>query len=160
MLKSHCKHHINRLFLSVCCFFGWATVATADNVESLADIAGNLIFGASIVTDFLHVVSIILGVGFMIYSVVAYRNHRLNPKMVPLDRPILYLFLGIVFTAIPFLGTILERTTGEIAVRKYQNNTSGIHRHHDIDSPDTHSHHDQTHSRYYANDIDAPLDDY
>ena len=116
------------------------TSVAADETETFADIANNLIFGASIVSNLLHAASILLGVGFIIYSVVSFRNHRINPKMVPLDRPILYLFLGIVLTAIPFLGEIMEHTTGETHNQKHQSS-----RH--------------TSSTYYEHDIDAPLDD-
>ena len=68
-------------FLVTPLLLGLTTTAIAEDIETFADIIGNFLFGASIVTDFLHSVCILLGVGFLIYSVVAYRNHRLNPKM-------------------------------------------------------------------------------
>ena len=112
-----------------------ANTAIAE-AETFADIFSSLIFGASIVTDFLHAASMVLGVGFIIYSVVSFRNHRINPKMVPLDRPVLYLFLGIVLTALPFLGQILGRTTGETHMQKHHNHrSSSVYHEHDIDEP-------------------------
>jgi hypothetical protein len=125
----------HKVFLLTSILMGLTSSAIADEAETFADIFGKLIFGAGIVTDFLHATSILLGVGFMIYSVVSYRNHRLNPKMVPLDRPVLYLFLGIVLTAIPFLGQIFERTTGEAHIHKHHNHSSSSYYEHDIDAP-------------------------
>jgi hypothetical protein len=126
-------------FLFTPLLMGLMTSTAVAKTETFADIFGSLIFGASIVTDFLHAASMLLGVGFMIYSVVSFRNHRINPKMVPLDRPVLYLFLGIVLIAIPFLGQIMERTTGEAHMQQHHNPRSS--------------------SAYHEQDIDAPLDE-
>jgi hypothetical protein len=105
---------------------------------NIADIANNLIFGADILSNFLHAASIAMGVGFLIYSLVAFRNHYLNPKMVPLDRPIVYVILSIVLIAVPFLGRILEHETGRSHVQKTQgngDNSSSTSGYHDIDAP-------------------------
>jgi hypothetical protein len=111
------------------------SVAVADDTTTFSDIASNVIFGASIVSEVLHAVSILMGIGFMIYSVVSFQNHRINPKMVPLDRPIIYLCLGIVLTAIPFLGQIVGHSTGEVHKKKHQHSRSAAYYEHDIDEP-------------------------
>lgn len=122
-------------FLFTPLLMGWVTTATADEAKTFADIANNLIFGANVLTDFLHATCILIGVGFMIYSVVSYRNHRLNPKMVPLDRPVVYLLLGLVLAALPFLGYILEHATGETHVHRHHSHRPSIYYDHDIDEP-------------------------
>jgi hypothetical protein len=110
-------------------------MASADDEVTISSIATNLIFGASIVSDVLHAISILMGVGFMIYSIVSFQNHRINPKMVPLDRPIIYLCIGIVLTAIPFLEQIIGHATGEGHNQKHHNNRAAAYYDHDIDEP-------------------------
>ena len=104
------------LFLSGCLSLNAAMAAEA---TSLADVADNLLFGASMVTDFLHGVCLVLGVGFIVYAIIAYRTHRQNPKLMPLDRPIIYLVLGLVLGAIPFLDYLLGETGGQYVNRTY-----------------------------------------
>jgi hypothetical protein len=99
---------------------------------TFADVAHNLLEGANLISNLLHASCLLLGTGFIIYSFIAYRNHRLNPKMVPLDQPIMYLFMGIVLVAIPFLEQILENTTGE-TVNKHH--SQSVYHEHDIDAP-------------------------
>jgi len=82
----------------------------AAEATSLADIANNILFGATFVTDFLHGICLVMGTGFIIYALIAYRTHRQNPKLMPLDRPIIYLVLGLVLAAIPFLDYFLGET--------------------------------------------------
>lgn len=112
----------------------------AGEASSLGEIANNLISSAELVTGLLHAACIALGVGFTLYALIAYRNHHNNPKLTPLDRPIIYLVLGITLTAIPFLGHILEYDTGRAAVHKQGSHGSGNNSdiddlYHDLDRP-------------------------
>jgi len=112
---------------------------------TISEVANNLIFTASIVTNILHAAALMIGIGFIIYAFVTFNVHRMNPKMMPLDRPVIYLVLGLVLLTIPFLDQLLRHDTGESHVHK--------HRH-------QHQHqHETQHSGYYGDhDIDEPLE--
>lgn len=96
-----------------------SNLAFTAEAKSFGEIAGNLLSGAILLTDFLHAVCLALGIGFVIYSFVTYQTHRQNPKLMPLDRPIIYLVLGLVLIAIPFLDYLLGQT-GSGLIHKMQ----------------------------------------
>lgn len=87
---------------------------------TIGDLAERMIAGTDVVTRLMMAVCIAVGIGFMILSVSMYKTHRTNPKFVPLDRPVMYLILGVVVLAIPFLGQIFGPTGSVLDLKRNQ----------------------------------------
>lgn len=98
---------------------------------TIGSVAETLISGTGIVTRILMAVCMVLGVGMLIVSFSTYRVHRSNPKFVPLDRPIMYLILGLVIFIIPFLGDFFAPTGSILDLQKQE--IQSVPR--DIDAP-------------------------
>jgi len=101
---------------------------------TVGEIAKDLMVGAGVVTQIMHVVCIGLGVLLCILSIFFYKAHRENPKFVPLDRPILYLILGLVLIAVPFLGKILAPTGSILDMQRREAEENRL-KLQDIDAP-------------------------
>lgn len=110
--------------------------------RTLGEIANTLIVGTDFVTRIMLVATLVMGVGFILFSIGLFRTHWRNPKLVPLDRPIIYCVLGIVLCIIPFLGHIFGGTLSTLdleknphAVTQHQQNTMHHGNYVDVDAP-------------------------
>lgn len=113
----------------------WGQIAFAvDAHTSIASMAENLVFGAGVMTKFLHFICIVVGVGMIVMMVSTYKAHRSNPKFVPLDRPIMYLTFAIILISIPFLGELFGETGSLEYTNKKEVRESGVQLQ-DIDAP-------------------------
>lgn len=81
------------------------TATRAFATASLGEVAENILGPTAYLTQFIVFGCYILGVGLILGSVVQYRNHRQNPKLVPLTTPVLLLLLGIVLLVLPYIST-------------------------------------------------------
>ncbi|HQW57513.1 MAG TPA: hypothetical protein PK583_00965 [Gammaproteobacteria bacterium] len=106
----------------------------ATEQPSLASIADSLVVGTDAVTRLLHFVSIVVGCFLFIMAFSLFRANRLNPKFVPLERPIIYVFLGIILVALPFYGKIFMPTGSTIDLKIEEERAMGVQSH-DIDAP-------------------------
>lgn len=79
--------------------------AAAEGV-ALGDMANTLLVGGGILTKLMWAVCIIVGIALIAAAFTQFQIHRRNPKLVPLTTPVLYLILGIVAIAIPFVGQV------------------------------------------------------
>ncbi|HSX20833.1 MAG TPA: hypothetical protein VLG38_06920 [Gammaproteobacteria bacterium] len=79
-------------------------IATADDGRTLSDVVGTLLTGGDVLSKLMWAVCIIVGVALIAAAFTQFQIHRRNPKLVPLTTPVLYLILGIVAIAIPFVG--------------------------------------------------------
>lgn len=70
---------------------------------SLAHISKNLLVGGHILTKLMWAACIVVGIALIAAAFTQFQIHRRNPKLVPLTTPVLYLILGIVAIAIPFV---------------------------------------------------------
>lgn len=108
------------------------------DVPNLGDVANTLINGSEILTKLVLLSTLLIGAGFVIFAISMYQQHRTNPKMVPLDRPVLYFILGIGLCCIPFLGNFFDKTEIAVDMTKKQYTTSKaapLHNVLDIDAP-------------------------
>lgn len=60
--------------------------------------------GGDILTKLMWAVCIVVGLALLAASFTQFQIHRRNPKIVPLATPVLYLILGIMAIALPFIG--------------------------------------------------------
>ena len=114
----------------------WVDLLFAEKSElpTVGEIANKLIIGTDFVTKFVLVVCIVVGAILIVTSVTYFRGHYHNPKMVPLDRPIIYLILGLALFFIPFLGEIFVPTTSTIDMKKKEEKAAAAYSI-DIDAP-------------------------
>ena len=108
--------------------------AFAAEKSTLASIADSLVVGTDAVTRLLHFVSIVVGCFLAIMAFSLFRAHRSNPKFVPLERPIIYVFLGVILIALPFFGKIFMATGSTIDLKAQEARSMGVQAH-DIDAP-------------------------
>jgi hypothetical protein len=73
---------------------------------ALGTMANTLLVGGGILTKLMWAVCILVGIALIAAAFTQFQIHRRNPKLVPLMTPILYLILGIVAIAIPFIGQV------------------------------------------------------
>lgn len=100
---------------------------------SFASIAESLMIGTDVVTRLLHFSSIAIGCFLFIMAFSLIRAHRSNPKFIPLDRPIIYMALGVMLIALPFFGTIFMPTGSTESLKKQEMRASSHPQ--DIDAP-------------------------
>jgi len=114
------KNMCRSLLILVLVNFGFIEMARAslEEVPTFGDVAHVLIGGTDLLTRFVLAGALILGVGFIIFAISTYRQHRMTPKLVPLDRPILYLVLGLSLCCLPYLGDIFGGTLSTQDLRK------------------------------------------
>ena len=80
----------------------------AENSPSLATASHNLMEPLSFLTKAIYNICYILAIMLFVSCVSSYRTHRLNPKQVPITRPIVLLILSIVTALVPILATLSE----------------------------------------------------
>ncbi len=77
----------------------------------LGDVAGNATGATDLMTSVLSDIFYVIGIAFVVASVVQFREHRDNPSQTPLIRPILLLIIGLVIGTFPLL---VKWTTGKV----------------------------------------------
>ena len=94
-----------KVILKLICiyFIGYQNTAIARTVGAVAD---TLFSGTNILTRFFWVACILVGVFLLTGCMVHYKEHRNNPKLVPLSTVITYFILGLIAISIPFLNRL------------------------------------------------------
>lgn len=109
--------------------------------QSLATIANNLTSGASIISNLMISGCIVVGITLIALAGVHYKAHRHSPKMIPLTKPILYIVLGLILFAIPFLEDYVAKTGRSVAFPSIHKQTSqNTYTYTDIDAPLNNTH--------------------
>lgn len=72
----------------------------------LSQMVSTVMVGGSVLTKLVWAACIVVGVALIAAAFTQFQIHRRNPKIVPLTTPVLYLILGIIAIAIPFVGQI------------------------------------------------------
>ena len=126
--------NIKRIALLLLMFLLILDSAFATEKPTLGSIADSLVVGTDAVTRLLHFASIVVGCFLFIMAVSLFRAHRSNPKFIPLERPIIYLFLGIILVALPFYGKIFMPTGSTLDLRAQEERAMGVQSD-DIDAP-------------------------
>lgn len=70
----------------------------------IAKLSDNLFQTSALISLVLTMACLIMGCVLLAHAATAFKMHQGNPKMVPLDRPIVYLVLGITIASLPFWG--------------------------------------------------------
>ncbi|MDB6096403.1 MAG: hypothetical protein JWM09_681 [Francisellaceae bacterium] len=77
-------------------------------INDIASFSSSLFEGSGILIIIFSMVSVFVGFILLASAFSAYREHRNNPKFIPLDRPIIFLILGLSLVLFPFVGRILK----------------------------------------------------
>ncbi len=83
----------------------YSEYAIAEGV-SLGAMANTLLVGGGILTKLMWAACIVVGIALIAAAFTQFQIHRRNPKLVPLTTPVLYLILGIIAIAIPFINQV------------------------------------------------------
>jgi len=126
--------NIKRTALLLLIFLLMLDSTFASDKPSLGSIADSLTIGTHVVTRLMHFVSIVVGCFLFIMAFSLFRAHRSNPKFVPLERPIIYMFLGLILVVLPFFGKIFMPTGSTFEVREQEKRALGVQSQ-DIDAP-------------------------
>ncbi len=94
--------------------------------RNIGEVADTLFSGTNILTRFFWVASILVGVFLLTGCMVHYKEHRNNPKLVPLSTVITYLILGLIAISIPFLNRLFGDDAYD-AVNQSTNSRSIFH---------------------------------
>lgn len=81
-------------------------LASSAYAATLGDVARALSTGGGILQKLLWAACIVVGILLIAAAFTQFQIHRRNPKLVPLTTPVMYLILGIVAIAIPFMDTM------------------------------------------------------
>lgn len=113
-----------------------STVMAAAEETSILGIGDKLMSVTDILTRLMLVACFVVGIGFIFVAFIQYKTHRLNPKLVPLDKPVWYFVLGVLLIGIIFLERIFGGGTGNILHLKKQQATEAPQSYHyNIDAP-------------------------
>ncbi len=100
---------VNFLFKTILFFMLPAIVlAYSTGGTGLGGVAVNMMEPVTLVSDFVDTGCIVVGIGFLIASIVKYIEHRRSPLMVPISTVIFLLVAGIVLVLMPFLSVFTE----------------------------------------------------
>lgn len=87
-------------------------------MESIESVANTLISGVDWLTHLAHIASVVAGLVLLAMAVALFKAHRDNPKYVPLDKPVIYVLLGAVLLAVPFLNHFFGPTGSSIDLKQ------------------------------------------
>lgn len=113
--------------------FSGSLLAQEDKL-SIEDMAMILYGGVDWVTQLIHVLCVVLGIALIVMGFSFFKMHRDNPKYVPLDKPIAYLFLGLVLMSIPLWSALFGSSGSSIDLEKKEQEQLKA-KLHDIDAP-------------------------
>jgi hypothetical protein len=74
----------------------------------LAGVANNLMEPVSILANFIGSMSIVIGLSFLLATILKYLQHRVNPMAVPISTVVLLLIMGVLLVGIPFLYKLVD----------------------------------------------------
>ena len=97
------KKIINNSFWIITIFFPYSHLVASN---SIGEAAGVLLEGTNLLTKFFWAGCIFCGVFLLTAALSNYREHRNNPKLVPMSTVITYIILGIIVIMIPILNRL------------------------------------------------------
>lgn len=86
-------------------------------VSNLLDSAETLINGTTFLTKFFWAACIFTGIYLLTAGLVNYKEHRNNPKLIPLSTVIVYFILGLAVIGVPFLNRLFGSDAYDTAVQ-------------------------------------------
>lgn len=112
--KSKLFFYAALFFLSDC----WLNLAYAVDQSpsrplppSLGGASANALEPLGIFTNALYSICYILGAGFIMSSIIRFKEYRENPSQTPISRPIAVLIFGLIFLAIPFIARLSQSSS-------------------------------------------------
>ena len=93
--------NINKLILFIITFFNQCFA-----VNSIGQASDNIFEGANLLTRFFWAACIFAGVFLLTAAISNYKEHRNNPKLIPISTVIVYVILGLAAIMVPFLNRL------------------------------------------------------
>lgn len=98
--------------------------ANAMALQSIGDVAENLMGPTSIATKLVDITCYIIGFAFVLMAFAQYKIHLQSPKLVPLMTPVLLLVLGVCALMIPYVTK--HSDTGKSKTQETQTEKSNL----------------------------------
>lgn len=76
------------------------------NTTSLGGATSNVMEPLGVFTHALYNICYILGVGFLLGSIIRFKEYRENPSQTPISKPIAIFLFGLVFLGIPLIAKL------------------------------------------------------
>lgn len=94
-------------FLKILVGLFTSCAARADQSSlSLGGASANAMEPLGIFTNGLYNICYILGVGFILGSIIRFKEYRQNPSQTPISRPIAIFCFGLIFIAVPIIAKL------------------------------------------------------
>jgi len=77
--------------------------AARSTQQGIGDYASQILHPVGILNNFIGSAAIIVGVGCLFAAFFRYMQHRVNPLAAPISTVILFLILGLLLLALPFI---------------------------------------------------------
>lgn len=114
--------YLKNLSKFVCLFLSLIPFSRVIAVNDIAEATGTLLSGTSLLTKFFWAACIFTGVYLVTSGFVNYKEHRNNPKLIPLSTVIVYFILGLAVIGIPFLSRLFGSDSYDFATKGTQYN--------------------------------------
>lgn len=72
----------------------------------LGGVASNMLEPVTFASDFVGTACLVIGIGFILASIIKYIEHRRSPLMVPISTVIFLLIAGVILVLLPFLPMV------------------------------------------------------
>lgn len=90
----------------------WANIIWADPNQgtppSLGEASINMMAPVGVLAELFYNICYIVGVGFILGSIIRFKEYRENPSQTPISRPITVFIFGLVFLAVPFVAKLSQ----------------------------------------------------
>lgn len=96
-----------RLIGCLCLFLVNSANALQKKQQGIGDYASQIIHPVGILNNFIGSAAIIVGAACLFAAFFRYMQHRVNPVIAPISTVILFLVLGLLLLALPFLYLVV-----------------------------------------------------
>jgi intracellular multiplication protein IcmD len=95
---------------------GYAAAGDVTQGLSMGSISHNVNSSMQSISTIIHAISILGGIAFFVAFAFKAKQHRDNPTQVTIGQPLMYLFLAIILTALPwFISSSKQMVYGSTA---------------------------------------------
>src|SRR5262245_619604 len=86
------------------------TMVLAEKSVGLGGVASNLMDPVTVLADFVHSGSLIIGGAFLFASIVKYFEHKKSPTMVPMSTVVFLIIAGLVLLSLPLISYVTSNS--------------------------------------------------
>ncbi len=104
------------------------------SLSSFGQMAEKLTFSVTTLAHIMLGACVVVGVFLIILAVGFYREHRNNPKFVPLDKVVMYFILGLLLFSVPVISYFFGPPGSPLELKRAKAVAAAV-QHRDADAP-------------------------